>query len=201
MNTKIILLLLLIVLVPLSSLRPYDDDIDSIVNLEIEPESTFILPEETILKIPKPHALNKLGIGGHYFVFKMGILESANSYTIVNRFGYMGKYQFNKKTLRLLGFNNRQIKTFLYNPNIQELAMEKLTIHNKLYFDRNNLLGYVGTTVGGVRISLEGMLAAAHLRGPSSVKKYLQTNGVINRVDGNNTSVKNYLKEFERIAI
>lgn len=198
---KVILLFLLIVLVPLSSLRPYDSSMDSIINLEPEPESNFILSEKTILKIPKPHTLNRLGINGCYFVFKMGSLESANSYTIVNRFGYMGKYQFNKRTLRMLDFNSKQIKTFLYNPNIQELAMEKLTIHNKLYFDRNNLLGYVGTIVGGVRISLEGMLAAAHLRGPYSVKKYLQTNGMINKVDGNNTSVKNYLKEFEQITI
>ena len=42
-------------------------------------------------------------IKDHYaFLDAIGHQESGNRYTIVNRFGYMGRYQFGKSTLRTL---------------------------------------------------------------------------------------------------
>ena len=45
----------------------------------------------------------KLESKGHYsFLDALGHQESRNRYDIVNRFGYMGRYQFGKSTLKIL---------------------------------------------------------------------------------------------------
>ena len=57
-------------------------------------------------------------------------------------------------------------------------------------------MGYISKDIGGVRISLYGMLAAAHLVGPKAVNKYIKSNGELIAKDGNGTTVVNYMKEF-----
>ena len=49
-----------------------------------------------------------LFLGKTYVGFKeaLGFKESRGSYTVVNRFGYMGKYQFSKNTLKMIGIYN-----------------------------------------------------------------------------------------------
>ena len=56
------------------------------------------------------------------FLKAIGFKESGNRYDIVNRFGYMGKYQFGKRTLRGLGFKMSR-EEFLNSPETQEKAM------------------------------------------------------------------------------
>ena len=40
------------------------------------------------------------------FLDAMGHQESGNRYNVVNRYGYMGKYQFGKSTLKTLKIND-----------------------------------------------------------------------------------------------
>lgn len=130
--------------------------------------------------------------------------ESRDDYKALNRFGYMGKYQFGKTTLKhlrgngLLTFENTEIKTqkFLDNPVLQEAAMSALTAHNLQCLKSYGLMKFLGKDVGGVKITIEGLLAAAHLRGPWAVRQFVVTGGDINKVDGNGTSVKTYIKAF-----
>ena len=136
-----------------------------------------------------------------YCMFKeiLSRRESNHRYDVVNRWGYMGRYQFGKTTLRelrrlkLIKFDNEDIRWSNYKCNIplQEASLAALTYHNydllKPYFK------YVGEIRGGVEITKEGMLAAAHLRGYRSVVRYLATNGRINRTDAYGTSVGDYL--------
>ena len=56
--------------------------------------------------------------------------ESSNRYDVVNGWGYMGKYQFGKRTLKNLGYDISK-KEFLNSPHIQEMAMLDLLSHNK----------------------------------------------------------------------
>lgn len=160
------------------------------------------IPSESVLsqiaEINRPkHVLDSIGIFGFKYIQRMGELESSSNYQAINRLGYLGKYQFHKKTLRRIGFTKEEIKSFINEPLLQEKAMIYLTLYNKRYFERTHLLKYINKKVGGVRITLEGMLAAAHLRGPAAVKKYLRSGGRINLKDANKTSVRDYLKEFE----
>ena len=58
------------------------------------------------------------------FTDAMGNRESSNNYTVVNKFGYMGKYQFGKSTLRTLKIKVTK-EAFLNSPDLQEYAMKQ----------------------------------------------------------------------------
>ncbi len=119
------------------------------------------------------------------FLKAIGFKESGNRYDIVNRFGYMGKYQFGKRTLRGLGFKVSK-EEFLNSPEIQEAAMRKLLQTNKKYLQKY-IDEFEGQVVNGILVTESGLLAAAHLGGASSVKKWFKTGKI--RKDGN--GVKN----------
>ena len=126
------------------------------------------------------------------FLTDIGFRESGNRYDITNTFGYMGKYQFGKSTLRGLGFKvSRQ--EFLNNPQLQEEAMMALLLHNK-----EKLQKYIdvfdGETINGMYISESGILAAAHLGGQGSVKRYFKNGKVFS--DANGTKITSYMKQF-----
>ena len=126
------------------------------------------------------------------FLDALGHQESGNRYDIVNRFGYMGRYQFGKATLRTIKVKVDK-ETFLNNPQIQDYAMLKLLCYNK-----NKLQKYIdnfeGKEINGILVTESGLLAAAHLGGQGSVKKWFRTGKV--RKDGNGVSITSYMKRF-----
>jgi hypothetical protein len=126
------------------------------------------------------------------FLKAIGFKESGNRYDIVNRFGYMGKYQFGKRTLRGLGFKISK-EEFLNSPKIQEEAMYKLLQTNKKYLQKY-INKYEGQIVHGVLVTESGLLAAAHLGGAGSVKKWFRTGKV--RKDGNGVKITTYMERF-----
>ncbi len=104
----------------------------------------------------------------------------------------MGKYQFGKRTLRGLGFKMSK-KEFLNSPEIQEEAMYKLLQQNKRYL-RKYINKYNGKIVHGVLVTESGLLAAAHLGGAGSVKKWFRTGKI--RKDGNGVKITTYMEHF-----
>lgn len=133
--------------------------------------------------------------GKSYIGFKqaVAIKESQGLYKLVNRFGYMGKYQFGRSTLRGLGIFNT--KEFLNNPRLQEKAFNALLCKNKWEL-RKEIIRYEGRTINGIKITESGLLAAAHLTGANSVKSFLRSNGKTAHRDGFGTSLKSYIKKF-----
>ena len=127
------------------------------------------------------------------FLNQMGKRESSNRYDIVNEFGYMGKYQFGRKTLNKIGFKHISNTQFLTNPSIQEDAMLKLLKSNK-HTLRRQIQKYVNTHRHGVYITESGLLAAAHLAGAGNVKKFLRTGK--DKQDGLGTPLTEYLTKF-----
>ena len=128
---------------------------------------------------------------------KLAILESSNDYSAINSYGYMGKYQFSKKTLRRLNFSQKEIDNFLNSKELQERAIDTLTRHNESILRGYGLASHVGSRIEGITITMNGMLAGAHLRGPYSVKKFIESNGTIDHEDGYGTRVSDYLKLFQ----
>ncbi|MDV6168698.1 peptidoglycan-binding protein LysM [Flavobacterium sp. DG1-102-2] len=133
--------------------------------------------------------------GKSYVGFKqaVAIKESQGLYKLVNRFGYMGKYQFGKSALRALGIKNN--KEFLNNPRLQERAFKALLAKNKWEL-RKEIHRYDGHIIKGVKITESGLLAAAHLAGAGSVKSFLSSNGKRGFKDGFGTSLKTYIRKF-----
>ena len=134
-------------------------------------------------------------LGKSFEAFKEAIAfkESQGNYFIVNTFGYLGKYQFGKETLKMLGITNPNY--FLNNPKLQEKAFVANSKRNK-WILRNDIKRYVGKTIGGVKVTESGILAAAHLAGAGSVKKFLRSKGNKNFADGYGSTVKHYMKRF-----
>lgn len=126
------------------------------------------------------------------FLNAIGHQESRNRYHIVNRYGYMGKYQFGKSTLRTIKIKANKTE-FLNNPELQEEAMLRLLRYNKKklqkYIDK-----FDGQVINGILVTESGLLAAAHLGGAGSVKKWFRTGKI--RKDGNGIKITNYMERF-----
>ncbi len=136
-----------------------------------------------------------LFLGKSYVGFKeaLGFKESRGNYHIVNDYGYMGKYQFSRATLRMMGLKNTD--DFLYNTRKQEAAFLAYTSLNKWVL-RKDIKRSVGKTMGGVKITESGILAAAHLAGAGNVKKFLRSSGEHRFEDANGASIRYYLRMF-----
>ena len=61
---------------------------------------------------------------------------------------------------------------------------------------RKEIEAYSGRVINGVEITESGIVAAAHLSGAGSVKKYLKSNGRNGFKDGFGTSLRSYIKKF-----
>lgn len=169
----------------------------NIVDLDKESKLLFTPVKNLAPPVPRVYQLN-MG----RFTSLLGCMESLNDYTVVNRFGYMGKYQFSKTTLKALRskgylqFTDIELHQFTSNPPLQERAIIALVNHNDDYFKRGKLYEYVGKRVKGILLTREGMLAGAHLVGPYAVKQFIYSNGRVNKRDGNKTPVSKYIYKF-----
>ena len=151
------------------------DNIETmLVDLEKERELELLKIEQERIRIEQYHEEELQN-----FLNAIGHRESTNRYDVVNRWGYMGKYQFGRSTLKGLGFKVTK-QEFLNNPQLQEEAMMALLLHNK-----EKLQKYIdvfdGKTVNGMLITESGILAAAHLGGQGSVKRYFKNGKVFKR--------------------
>jgi len=147
-----------------------------------------VLFEEPIIKVvPK--------LGKSYIGFKEAVAfkESRGNYKIVNQYGYMGKYQFGKGTLDLIGIRDAQL--FLETPELQEAAFYANASRNKWILIRD-IARFSGKKINGIEITESGILAAAHLAGPGSVKKYLRSWGANSFSDAFGTTIGYYIKRF-----
>jgi hypothetical protein len=75
----------------------------------------------------------------------------------------------------------------------QDLAMKQLLKNNKAYLG-DYVDKWVGKKKRGIKITLSGLLAGAHLLGPSNVKAFLD-NGTVTK-DGYGTPITEYIEKF-----
>ena len=159
----------------------------SILALEAKP-AEIILPKIELRPIEVA-----IEIKGHdAFLQAIGHRESGNRYDIVNTYGYMGKYQFGKSTLKGLGFDITTDE-FINSPYIQEKAMQKLLLHNQKKL-RKFIEQYEGQVLHGVLITESGVLAAAHLAGAGNVRKFFKRGYEFK--DGYGTKMTSYMRQF-----
>jgi hypothetical protein len=133
---------------------------------------------------------------GNLFIgFKEAIAlkESQGKYRKINSLGYLGKYQFGTETLKSVGVKDSE--QFLRNPKMQERAFVALLAKNK-WLLQDIIEKYEGKIVSGIRVTESGILAAAHLGGAGSVKKFFNSNGKRYIKDAYGTSIRSYMKAF-----
>ena len=166
-------------------IKPLVEPVDNILPIK---EISIIKPELEVTEI-------KLSVVKNHtkFLDDIGFRESSNNYKAVNQFGYLGKYQFGRKTLNSLGFEDISNREFLENESIQEEAMYALLNHNKRIL-RRQIQKYHGETIHGVYITESGILAAAHLAGAGNVRKFFRKGYEFK--DGNGTKMTSYMILF-----
>ncbi|RPE75882.1 LysM peptidoglycan-binding domain-containing protein [Vulcaniibacterium tengchongense] len=160
--------------------------------------------------------------GMREFLAAVAQRESGNDHTIINRAGFVGKYQFGEAALIDLGYyksdgsnyvNNwkgvwtgkngiNSLQDFRNSPDVQDLAGAEWF---KILCKRARLMGldqYIGKTIKGIQITESGILAGAHLVGmgtkkkPAGVGQFLLSNGQDDPVDGFGTRASEYISKF-----
>ena len=154
-------------------------------------EDLSLIREEPSSPIVEYSPLLKKDFQG--FKEALAFKESGGNYFSVNTFGYLGKYQFGSETLKLVGVYNTDM--FLESPVLQEEAFLANTKRNK-WILRNYIQKFNGKTVAGIEVTESGILAAAHLAGPGSVKKFLRSYGKQNFKDGYGSTLSSYMETF-----
>lgn len=183
--------LIALALYPDSTLNP---DLYSTEGLDLDYNITAELAMTDALQEQKPSIFTPyLGKSFQGFKEALAFKESRGDYFTVNTLGYLGKYQFGSETLKLLGIYSPN--QFLYNPELQEKAFMANASRNKWVL-RKDIARFDGKFIGGVEVTESGILAAAHLAGPGSVKKYLRSYGSNNFADAYGSTVRFYMKKF-----
>ena len=152
----------------------------------------FTVLNKKTLKLAENFIFLKKDFNG--FKEKLAFRESGGRYHCINKFGYIGKYQFNLSTLKMFKIYNG--KKFLNNPELQEKVFLMNMQRNK-WILRKDINWFVGSVINGLEITESGILAAAHLSGPGNVKKFLRGNGKADLKDAFGTSISNYLNYFK----
>ena len=155
--------------------------------VELKPLPIKIVPVEIVRE-----SFELIQPSHQQFLEAIGHRESSNNYSVVNEFGYMGRYQFGRATLKGLGINVTK-EEFINNHKLQEKAMHMLLSHNRKKLKRY-IKKYEGQIIHGVLITESGVLAAAHLAGQGNVRKFLKNGFVFE--DGNGTKMTSYMKQF-----
>lgn len=157
---------------------------------EIEP----IVPRKSKKTISEAVAVPPfLGRSFNGFKEALAFKESRGKYGMVNTLGYLGKYQFGKNTLKLMGVYD--VQGFLNDPMLQEKTFETNVARNK-WILRRDINRFNGKHIGGVEITESGILAAAHLAGAGNVKKYLRSYGKNNAADAYGSTISHYMVKF-----
>jgi hypothetical protein len=148
-----------------------------------------------------------------YVAFReaIGKRESGGRYDCLNKFGFLGKYQFGKPRLYDLGYSidgwkpkfwisKTVISTyeFLNNRVLQDNLFEKHANDYKKFAMRK-LEKYIGMNYNGNMITLSGLIAGAHLMGWGNKKNpgviQFCKEGIISK-DGLGTPITEYLVNF-----
>ena len=155
----------------------------------------YMVSNETTIEIP-----NYVFLINDFNGFKelLAFKESTGSYSRLNKFGFMGKYQFNLNTLKMYKIKNSN--NFINNPELQERVF-LINVQRNKWILRKDIKWFVGTIINEAEITESGILAAAHLSGPGNVKKYLRSNGKDDKNDAFGTSISKYIKYFKNFDL
>lgn len=158
--------------------------------------------------------ISKLEEENQRFTTALGVRESGMRATICNEIGAMGIWQFMPGTLKDLGFGHITERRFRANPNIFPIEVQRQALSKKMALDLEqledqwfrsaendvNYLELIGDSVGDVKITKAGLLAAAHIGGVYGTMRMLDKHGKYNPRDIFGTSILDYLSEFSEYS-
>jgi hypothetical protein len=174
---------------PVSDVMPTSHAIDTLRPAQPVQAAVIIKKKRRKYSIPKRGEL-------HQFMAKLAHAEGMGRTDVVNKYGYMGKYQFGRKTLNGIGFSHISNEEFLADVALQDSAMVLLLKKNERTL-KTVIDTYSNQTVNGVYVTKSGILAGAHLVGPGGVLAFFYPEKYNFRVvDGNGRHISDYITTF-----
>ena len=148
------------------------------------------------------------------FLNALGNRESGGDYGAVNQFNYLGKYQFGEAALIDVGYYRADGSSandwkagfwtgrdgvdskaeFLADHAAQENAIRAYMVLQWSYL--GPMQKYDGQVLGGLKLTVSGLLAGAHLVGAGAVATVINSGGSIVPKDGNGVAVTEYIGQF-----
>jgi hypothetical protein len=175
-----------------SSFKPFDLETNQWFLINDNDGTHYLFPSQE----QREYADLSVPFTGKFFIaYKEAIAfrESQGKYKKINSLGYLGKYQFGTETLKTVGVHDS--RQFLNSPKMQEQAFIALVAKNKSEL-KDVIEKYEGRIISGILVTESGILAAAHLGGVGSVKKFFKHGGKRYFKDAYGTSIQSYMREF-----
>ena len=177
-----------------SQFKVTEPTVDNQVSTMMEKEKVIIPPKKPIKT--KENTVKEEDT----FQKDLKLSESSGNYGVINTEGYMGAYQFGNDRLQDYkdatgeDFDN---KNFVNNKELQDKVFKWHTDDIKSFVSSQKLNSYIGKKINGVPVTLNGLIAVAHLGGKEGMKKFLNSNGEYNPEDKYGTSLLDYLNKFK----
>ncbi|UQD54865.1 peptidoglycan-binding protein LysM [Flavobacterium sp. K5-23] len=175
-----------------SGFRPFELETNQWFLIKNANEVGYVFPSQDQEEYINMH----IPFTGNLFIgFKeaLAFKESEGKYKKINSLGYLGKYQFGVETLKSVGVYD--VASFLRSPKMQEKAFVALLEKNKWEL-QDIIEKYDGVIINGITVTESGILAAAHLGGAGSVKRFFRYKGKKFIKDAYGTSISSYMKAF-----
>lgn len=137
------------------------------------------------------------------FIDQLRAKESPD-WTVINEIGCMGWFQFSPATLRSMGYGYITPERFKKDPGIFPPEMQVSVLKELIRLNEatlKNYMSYIGVEINGVMITRSGLIAGAHLGGAGGVIEYLTSFGNTNNSDMFNTSIQDYISNFQGFNI
>jgi hypothetical protein len=187
------------------------------ITILIEPQKTTLVVKQENIEEKK----DVTKIEKKEFFDKIAYMESRGKYNVSNKYLMLGKYQASYSSLKEFGYSKEKIlkirKSIYSEKNSNGVSLyyfdeQLFPSHEQerfieYYFDKienvymkKYIQNYVGKTIDGVYVSKAGILCASTL-GLNHVKDFLKSDGKINFSDRFGTSVKEKLKQMQKIEI
>ena len=181
MKTRL-MLSFFVVLILSSFIKEKEKEVEEIPVVKLEP---------IVVTIPLSESKQKL----QNLIDAIGEFESNNRYDVVNRFGFMGRYQFSPRTIKHLGYDVSK-EEFLSSPSLQDEIMLAYILDN--YNSLHEYIElYADTEHKGMVITPSSILAGAHFAGARGMKRFLNERGDLHGTrDSNGTTLRSYMQRF-----
>lgn len=154
------------------------------------------------------------------FLHDLGMRESGLDPAARNAYGYIGLFQMGEASLQDAGYyagdvtrandwsgawtglgGIHDLDDFYGSPDVQVQAI--VGYHNRIVaqISQLGLDRAIGSTVGGVDITLSGLVAGAHLVGIGNLQTFINSGGSTVPKDGNGVPVSTYIAELGGCAV
>jgi integrating conjugative element protein (TIGR03758 family) len=154
------------------------------------------------------------------FLHDLAVRESGLKPNAINQFGYIGLFQMGEAAMQDAGYYKgdltrrndwtgawtgrdgvSSLADFFSRPDAQVQAI--VAYHNSLVaqIKRSGFDQAIGNTVGGVEITLSGLVAGAHLVGIGNLRTFINSSGRTLPRDGNGIPITTYMAELGGCAI